>query len=153
MYDVHGSEEGFQSQFNPNNIDPNEIFKMFFQQSGGDPFANLFSGGSSFTMYSSNLGGGGATHFTTGGTRRRQQQDPFGGGAGINIFDLLNGAGQQRPRRRNQQQMDEREGEELHDPFNIFQQQKFARGRNNRQQREKPGPNVVSINLLNNCFP
>mmetsp|Transcript_35579 Transcript_35579/g.35212 ORF Transcript_35579/g.35212 Transcript_35579/m.35212 type:complete len:152 (+) Transcript_35579:155-610(+) len=151
MYDLHGTEDEFQTQFNPNNIDPNEIFRMFFQQAGGDPFANLFNGGgSSFTVYTTNFGNGGRTTraHTNGGTRR-QQRDPFGNGSGINIFDLLNGnTGGQGARRRHTRETEEYE-EEI-DPLNYFQQQRYQRGRNNRAARQNQDPNLVQVNLFNN---
>eukprot|EP00345_Euplotes_harpa_P005589 CAMPEP_0168328612 /NCGR_PEP_ID=MMETSP0213-20121227/6612_1 /TAXON_ID=151035 /ORGANISM="Euplotes harpa, Strain FSP1.4" /LENGTH=162 /DNA_ID=CAMNT_0008331771 /DNA_START=192 /DNA_END=677 /DNA_ORIENTATION=+ len=87
MYDVHGTDQEFNNMFHPNDIDPNEIFKMFFGN-GGDPFANLFGGGGggTFTVYS-NLGG--TRMFRTGGTmggnRGQRAQNPFGG----NIFDVF----------------------------------------------------------------
>ena len=58
MYDLHGTDQEFTNMFHPNDIDPNQIFKMFFNGNGNDPFANLFNGGGggTFTVYS-NMGG------------------------------------------------------------------------------------------------
>lgn len=78
-YNMHGTEEGYAMP----NIDPNEIFRMFFNQAGGDPFMNLFNGGGGgFTVYT-NLGGN--SGFRTGGAQNMN----FGG---ANIFDILNQA-------------------------------------------------------------
>ena len=161
MYDIHGSEEGFQHQFDPGNIDPNEIFRMFFQQAGGDPFANLFNGrgGGSFTVFS-NVGG--SQSFRAGGmgpNRRRQQQHQhsFGGNPGINIFDLLNGnMGNQGPTRRRQQRQhhDQDDDEDEINPFDIFLQQRHQRGRKNQERRERNNQEGgIVINLFNNCLP
>mmetsp|Transcript_17549 Transcript_17549/g.19743 ORF Transcript_17549/g.19743 Transcript_17549/m.19743 type:complete len:150 (-) Transcript_17549:79-528(-) len=149
MYDIHGSEEGFQNGFNPNNIDPNEIFKMFFQQAGGDPFANLFGGSSSFTMYSNT---GGSQFFRSGGgtntQQRRRQEDPLGA-AGVNIFDLLNGGGMPQQRRRPQ-----RQAREEQNPFDIFEHQRQQRGRKNQAAKERqPENKAVVLNVFNNCMP
>ena len=160
MYDIHGTEEGFQNTFNPNNIDPNQIFRMFFQQAGGDPFANLFNGGgSSFTVYTNT---GGNQFFRSGGgmnnQHARQQRNPFGGGPNVDLFDLLTGGatGQTRRRRTHQHQHHTHEEDDDHDdnPFNLFQQQRYQRGRNNQQARARqPTNEAVVINLANQCFP
>ena len=156
MYNLHGTEQDFSNTFNPNNIDPNEIFKMFFNQAGGDPFANLFNGGGggTFRVYT-NIGGG--PMFRQGGGRgggNRQQthQHP---GFQNNIFDLFNQMNEPGPtqRRRAQQQYQEERPAE-NDVFNIFEQQRSQRGRNNREHQNAKTPGeVILINLLNQCLP
>lgn len=157
MYDLHGSEQDFSNTFNPNNIDPNEIFRMFFGQ-GGDPFANLFGGqGGGFTVYT-NIGGNTMFRTSGGGHRphsQRQQQhhNPFAGGA--NIFDIFNelNEGTAQRRRRNQQQYQQERNVEG-DIFNIFNQQRQERGRNNRQQQAAKTPiEAILLSLLNQCLP
>ena len=151
MYDLHGTEQEYSHMFNPNDIDPNQIFRMFFGGAGGDPFANLFNGGGgSFTVYS-NLGGT-RTYRTGGGTRQRQAQPNFGG----SIFDVLNelnNVGNAQRRRQGQRQQQD-EDDDDGDVFNIFQHQRQQRGRNNRQPKVMKTPvETIIVNLLNQCLP
>jgi DnaJ-class molecular chaperone len=145
MYDLHGNEEGFQNTFNPNDIDINQVFNMFFSQMGGDGFPGMFNGGSSFTVYS-NLGG--TKVYRAGGrqNQRRQQQEFYGG----NLFDLLNGMNEGHARRRRQPQQEHEDD----DPMNIFNQQRNQRGRNNRNVFENKAPVEVTLAvILNQCMP
>jgi hypothetical protein len=135
-YDMHGSEEGFS--MGGQDINPEEIFKMFFGR-GGDPFQNLFGGGGGggFTVYS-NMGGdpGTPTRRPSSNQNRQQQQNPFGNGP--NIFDILNGMNDPR-RRRPAQQNDVRQQqyaqEQDHEPLNAYFQKRQQRGQNNRETR------------------
>lgn len=142
MYDVHGTDQEFTNMFHPNDIDPNQIFRMFFGN-GGDPFANLFNGGGSFTVYSN-----------MGGTRVFRTSNSNRGGAqmGGNIFDIfneLNGVNRQRQRQR-QTNQDEQVENDDNDVFAHFRNQQQERGRNNRKQRETPiTVDKVIMNLLN----
>jgi DnaJ-class molecular chaperone len=156
-YDLHGTETGMPDF---NNIDPNEIFRMFFSQMGDDPFAQMFGNGGGFTMYT-NMGGNRMFRQNTG-NRQRANQD-FGG----NIFDILNGMNgmnaqmpRQRHRPRQQQQDPFRQARQedqfdgAEDIFDLFRQQRMNRGRNNANRRAQyqnktPGEMII-MNLLNN---
>ena len=143
-YDLHGSETDFAMP----DIDPNDIFRMFFNQAGGDPFANIFGngGGSSFTVYT-NMGG--TRVFRTGGNNGQRR----GPDLGANIFDILNGANHPQRRRQRQQQQAYEEDDDG-DIFSMFQQERVRRGQNNRRQRQDKAPaEVILINLLNQCLP
>lgn len=146
MYDLHGNEEGFQNTFNPNDIDINQVFNMFFSQMGGNGFPGMFNGGTSFTVYS-NLGG--TRVYRTGGrqNQRRQQQEFYGG----NIFDLLNGMSEGHARRRHQAQHGDQDD---YDHVHAYNQQRYQRGRNNRDVFENKAPvEVTFAAVLNQCMP
>lgn len=141
MYDVHGTDQEFTNMFHPNDIDPNQIFRMFFGN-GNDPFANLFNGGGSFTVYS-NLGGNRV--FRTSNSGRA------GMNAGANIFDIFNEInGVNRQRRRQPQHDEQVQDDNDNDVFAQFRQQQQDRGRSNRNQRKTPiTTDQVILNLLN----
>lgn len=152
-YDMHGSEEGFS--MGGQDINPEEIFKMFFGR-GGDPFQNLFNaGGGAFTVYS-NVGG--TRGFRTGGTntnrrqhnQRQQHQNIFGDGP--NIFDLL--SGMNNPRQRRPAQRTNVAEEQDDEPLNAYFQKRQERGQNNRQaQPELMTPEKLLLSCLNQCLP
>jgi hypothetical protein len=154
MYDVHGTEQDFSNTFNPNDIDPNQIFQMFFQQSGGNPFGDLFGGGSAFTMYS-NMGGQSRSYRSGGGQRQRanHQQQQFAGGNIFDVFNQMQQPGRPQRRRTNQQHPMEQNQEEPN-VFNFFQNQRTERARNNRaaHQNKTPGEAIL-VNVLNQCMP
>jgi hypothetical protein len=140
------------------NFDPNDLFRAFFSQNGGDPFANLFNGGGGggFKVYSNMTGNPSFRQGRGGGMNAG-----FGGGA--NIFDILNGMGQ--PQRRNQRQQPQQQqrqqqreaydSDDDNDQYNVFNQARSRRAQSNqsRPQNQKTPAEVMLINLLNQCLP
>ena len=135
-YDMHGSEEGFS--MGGQDINPEEIFRMFFGGGGGggDPFSQFFGSNQGFTVYS-NFGGTQGMRMGGHNANRRQQQqrqrqpqDIFGGGA--NIFDILGGLNNPRQRRPAQRTNVNEQQQQDDDPLSAYFQKRQQRGQNNR---------------------